>query len=135
VNDARSVALVSLGGAIGTLARYGTSELAPVAAGTFPTTTLLINALGAFALGLLVGILARWRPDDTVLRPLLGIGVLGAFTTFSTLAVENAQLLRADQVWTAAAYGTTSIVLGLLAAALGLRIAGVRPSVVSEGES
>ncbi len=135
MNDARSVALVSVGGALGTLLRYWTGELAPVGAGTFPTTTLLINVLGAFALGLVVGVLARRRPDDAVLRPLLGIGLLGGFTTFSTFAVENAQLLRADRVGTAVAYCVTSIAVGLFAAALGLRIAGVRPGVVSEGES
>lgn len=131
----RSLVLVAIGGAAGTLLRYGVSQAAPVGADTFPTTTLIINVMGALALGLLLGALTRHRPTDTLWRPLVGVGVLGGYTTFSTFAVESVQLIRTDRVLTAAAYVTTSILVGVLAARLGERIAGTAPAMVLEDEA
>lgn len=124
---------VAIGGALGTAARYALGRLAPVAPRTFPTTTFTINVVGAFLLGTLIGWLARHRPDDVRLRALLGIGVLGGFTTFSTFAVETVQLLRAHCEGIAVAYVVGSVVAGLLAARLGaFRWRGPLPT---EGES
>ena len=133
MTDARTVGLVALGGALGTLARYGAVELAPIAPGTFPTTTLLINVLGSLALGLLLGMIERTRPRDVTLRPLLGIGVLGGFTTFSTFSVETVQLVRAHHTLVALAYVAASLALGLGAAILGARLTG--SPLPTEGES
>ena len=127
--------LIAIGGAAGTLVRYAVSRAAPVGAGTFPTTTLIINVTGALALGLLLGALTRHRPADTLWRPLVGVGVLGGYTTFSTFAVESVQLIRTDRGLMAAAYVTASIVVGVLAARLGERIAGTAPAMVQEDEA
>jgi CrcB protein len=109
--------VVALGGALGSLARYGIAVLLPHGRGDLPVATLLVNVTGCFLLGVLV---AR-RPDAPVLRPFLGTGVLGGFTTFSAFAVESDRLLaRSPSV--AVLYIALSLALGLGAAALGLRV-------------
>ena len=107
--------LVALGGAAGAAARWGVYEVAPVAPGTVPVTTLVINVAGAALLGYLVGrVPVRTARDETV-RLLLGTGVLGGFTTFSTVAVE---------VWRGPLllYGLVSVLLGVAAAVVGLAL-------------
>lgn len=130
----RTVGLVAIGGAIGTLLRDGLGHAAPVAPGTFPTTILVINLVGSWLLGLLLGTLTRRRPDDDVWQPFLGTGVLGGFTTFSTFAVATAQLIRVDHYLTALAYVAASVVGGLAAATFGARGAGIVPRFVIEDE-
>lgn len=104
------LALVALGGALGAVVRYGLSVALPAL-----SATVLINVAGSFALGLLVGL----RPHGRWSRPFLGTGVLGGFTTFSTLAVQAVQ----SDAPTAGLYVVVSLVGGLAAAALGLRLA------------
>ena len=135
MNKDRALVLIAIGGAAGTLLRRGVSQVAPVGAGTFPTTTLIINVMGALALGLLLGALARHRSADTFWRPLVGVGVLGGYTTFSTFAVESMQLIRADRLVTAAAYVIASVAVGILAARLGERIAGAVPTTIPMDEA
>ncbi len=132
--DLRTVALVGIGGAAGTLTRYSLGRLAPVAAGTFPTTTFTINVTGAFVLGLLLGVLARARPSDHVWRPLLGVGFLGGYTTFSTFAVETTQLVRSHDGGLAVAYVVASVAVGLLAARLGELATGAPLAMIDEEE-
>jgi len=110
------VALIALAGAAGALARYKVG----VAVGTrsFPWATLGINLIGSFLLGVLLKVAVdRGWPDTTTLP--LGVGFLGAFTTFSTFSVEAQTMLRTDQVGDAALYVGASVVGGILAAALG----------------
>lgn len=111
-------ALIAAGGAVGAGARYLVFERWPVTPGTFPATTLAINVLGAFALGIVVTRGARvwWT------RPLLGIGILSGFTTMSTLAVETASLARRDDWGLLLAYVVASIAVGTAAAWSGLRV-------------
>ena len=137
MGDGRRLALVAAGGAAGACARYGLSRAFPVGAGHFPTTTLAINLSGAFLLGLLLEALARRGSAEHWLRVLIGIGVLGAFTTFSTLADETAQLLHDGETGTAVAYVGASLAGGVAAVVLGLVAAGwrARPPVPDEGES
>lgn len=109
--------VVAAGGALGSLARYGLAVAMPQGRGELPRSTLLVNVLGCLLLGVLV---AAW-PHSRWLRPFLGTGVLGGFTTFSTFAIEADRLLvRAP--WVAVSYVALSLALGLGAAALGLRL-------------
>ncbi len=117
---------MAVGGAAGASARYGISRAFPVTAGHFPTTTLAINLSGAFLLGALLELLLRRGTPDHWLRMLVGIGVLGAFTTFSTLAVETALLARDHHAATAIAYVSASLLGGIVAVVLGLGVAGWR---------
>jgi CrcB protein len=110
------LAVIAVGGGLGALARYGISLWLPTTPGHFPWGTLLINVLGCFLIGVLM---VRWgqRP---LLRPFLGVGVLGGFTTFSTYAVETRALLTPGDVPVAMAY-----LFGTLAAAMLAVLAGV----------
>jgi CrcB protein len=109
--------VVAVGGALGALARYGVAQALPIRGGALPVGTMLVNVAGCLLLGLLVGA----RPDARWLRPFLGTGVLGGFTTFSTFALETDRLLdRAPAV--AVLYVALSLLLGVGAAAMGLRL-------------
>ncbi|MCZ7535304.1 MAG: fluoride efflux transporter CrcB [Acidimicrobiia bacterium] len=128
---------MALGGSAGASARYWLSRELPVSAGTFPTTTLVVNVAGAFLLGLLVEIVAKHEERAAWARHLVGVGMLGAFTTFSTFSSEVVLLGRDGHTSTAIAYVAASAALGVAAAASGLLAGGWRPvwPVPDEGES
>ncbi|MEV4615202.1 fluoride efflux transporter CrcB [Kitasatospora sp. NPDC049258] len=110
-----TVAAVAVGGAIGAVLRYGAALLWPTAPGAFPWTTLLVNAVGCAAIGVLLVLLVESGAGaHPLLRPLLGTGVLGGFTTFSTYAVDVQRLIDLHEPGRALAY-----LLGTLLAALG----------------
>ena len=132
----RALLIVAVGGAVGALARYGLSRAFPVAPGTFPTTTFVINVTGAFALAFLLESLLRRGAPDHWLRLLVGVGVLGAFTTFSTMATEIALLWRDGDGGIALVYTAASVLTGVAAVFAGLVLAGFRvPPVPDEDES
>jgi fluoride exporter len=112
----RRVLLVALGGTLGTAARLGLGLLVDDPGG-FPLAVLLANVLGA----LLIGVVAARLPASAELRLLLGTGVLGGFTTYSAFMTGTLALWASAPVL-AAAYAAGSLVLGLLAAAVGLRV-------------
>lgn len=117
----RSFAIVALGGAVGTLGRHGIQEWLTTGH-LFPLATFAVNVCGSFLLGLLLATVVLRTPDDHRRRDarlLLGTGVLGGFTTYSTLAVETQTLLRDDHVALALTYGFGSAVVGILAALAG----------------
>lgn len=118
-STALAVVLVGAGGAVGGLLRAAVREVVPPAAGTWGWATLSVNAVGALALGALLGLLAR-HPDERV-RLVLGTGLLGALTTFSGLVVETLALADAGRPLTAVAYVVVSVVTLLAAALLGAR--------------
>ncbi|HTY73429.1 MAG TPA: CrcB family protein [Actinomycetes bacterium] len=118
--DLDVVAVVALGGALGSLARYalalGLPHRDPAA---FAWATFLTNVSGCLLIGVLMWfVLEVWGPRRYA-RPFLGIGVLGGFTTFSTYAVETQGMARAGAWGTATAYVAASVVLGLLAVRVG----------------
>lgn len=121
--DAATLAAIAMGGIVGALARYGLGRGFPTAAGTFPTTTLVINVVGSLLLGLLVGLTAQRPGTPRLLRPALGTGVLGGFTTFSTFAVEGDRLISSGHAATAVGYVVVTLVAGTVAAAVGLAAA------------
>lgn len=121
----RRILLVALGGTVGTAARLGLGLALPDAGGV-PVAVLVANVLGA----LLIGVLAARIPASTDLRLLLGTGVLGGFTTYSAFMTGSVELWT-DTPVLAFAYAAGSLVLGLGAAALGLRIARPRAGATS----
>jgi CrcB protein len=122
----RLVALVALGGAAGTAARALVAALlATAGAGPsgWPWATVTVNLSGAFLLGMLLEHLARTGPDDGRLRDvrlLVGTGLLGGYTTYSTLALDTVRLATAGSPGTAVASALVTLVLGVVAAAAGM---------------
>ena len=120
-----SLALVAAGGCAGTLVRAALERAWPASPGHLPVTTLALNVVGALALGLLLGALGEGRPR---LRLALGTGVLGGLTTHSTFILESHRLLTSGgdggHPVLGAAYLVGSMVTGLVAAGLGLWLAG-----------
>lgn len=89
------LAVVALGGAVGGTARYGLLVLFPHQGTGFPWATFAENTGGSFAIGVLMALLAGAARPHRLVRPFLGVGFLGGFTTFSTYAVDVAALERA----------------------------------------
>ncbi|MGK5731449.1 fluoride efflux transporter FluC [Streptomyces sp. URMC 124] len=98
------VCAVSLGGGAGAAARYGAGLLWPTPAGAFPWTTFLINVVGCALIGVLLTVIGELAAPHRLLRPFLGTGVLGGFTTFSTYAVDIQRLSGQGHAATAVAY-------------------------------
>lgn len=113
--------LAALGGALGALARWGIAEVLPSAPApaAWPWATLLVNLTGCLLLGALFAVLAVRFPAATWARPLLAVGVLGGYTTYSAFAVEVVRLTEAGAVAVAVAYVLVSVVGGGAAVAAG----------------
>ncbi|WP_158369917.1 fluoride efflux transporter FluC [Cellulosimicrobium cellulans] len=114
--------LVAAGGAVGSLGRYGLARALPPQDG-WPVGTLTANLTGAFLLGVLLEVLGRRGAETPGVqrgRLALGTGVLGGYTTFSSLALEVERLLASGAVGTALAYAAVSLVAGTLCAAAGV---------------
>ncbi|HVB90873.1 MAG TPA: CrcB family protein [Acidimicrobiales bacterium] len=110
---------VTVGGALGTLARYALDLALPVAPGHFPTATLMINLSGSLLIGLLLPFaLARSAPHP-LFRPFLVTGILGGWTTYSALAADTATLLKAGHLGLALIDVGSTVVGGLVLVACG----------------
>ena len=107
--------VIALGGALGAAARYAAGILWPTQAAAFPWTTLVINVVGCALMGVLMVLVTERFQAPAMLRPFLGTGVLGGFTTFSTYAVDGDQLVRLDAATTAALSLVLTLVLAVLA--------------------
>lgn len=112
--------LVALAGGLGAGARFVVDGLITEhGRRSLPVATLLINVLGSMLLGVLAGWLGT---GDLAARAILGVGLLGGFTTFSTASVELVRLLRAERPWAAVLLALMMLVLSLAAAILGLAV-------------
>lgn len=109
---------VLAGGCAGGLGRYLLTEALPRS--RFPWATLVVNLSGAFLLALLLVLVLEVLPPSTYVRPLLGTGFCGAWTTFSGIVVPSDELLRDGRAGTAAAYLLASVLGGLVAGFGGL---------------
>ena len=120
----RQILLVAIGGAAGSVARHlvGVASLR-LFGPAFPVGTLIVNLVGAFAMGVFVELLARRFGASTDLRLLIATGVLGGFTTFSSFALDTAVLWERGDTLSSFVYVATTLVLGLAALFLGLGLA------------
>lgn len=114
--------LISAGGVLGALARHGLSVAWPHSPTGFPWATWTINVSGCFLIGVLMTSIARRRPHQRYLRPFLGVGFLGGYTTFSTSIVD----LQPARPGTALAYLAATVLGALLAVWLGSSLADAR---------
>ncbi|PEX84060.1 fluoride efflux transporter CrcB [Bacillus cereus] len=115
------VFLVATGGFFGAITRFAISNWFknnyPTA---FPIATFLINIIGAFLLGYIIGV-----GISTGWQLLLGTGFMGAFTTFSTFKLESIQLFKRKKFGTFLIYISTTYIVGILFAFLGMKLGGI----------
>lgn len=119
-----SLLLVALGGLVGASLRYLLEAAVVTRFGSdFPWGTLAINLIGAFGLGVLTVLTVERELLPLLARPAFGIGLLGAFTTFSTYAVETIVLAEGGRMLRAATYVVATNVAGVGAAVAGFALA------------
>lgn len=111
------------GGVVGAVARFAVSLGLPTSANEFPWSTFLINMSGSAILGFLFILLIEQFPRGRLVRPLVGSGVIGAYTTFSTFEVDTVLLFRAHDIGTGVLYLLSSLFAGLLATWMGMNVA------------
>ena len=109
------LAVIALGGALGSAARWGLGHALVPEPGGFPWATFTENVSGSLALGVLMVLVVEVWPGARLLRPFAGVGLLGGWTTFSTYALDTRGLLAVGHGETAAAYLVGSVAAGLLA--------------------
>lgn len=109
-----TLAVIAIGGVLGAEARYGVATALPHGGAAWPWATLVTNVVGSFLIGVLMITVERRAPHPLV-RPFLGVGVLGGFTTFSTFALDAQHLLDAGRPFVALGYAAASL-LGCFAA-------------------
>lgn len=118
-----AVLWVALGGAIGSMARYGVNVAGMRAFGLgFPWGTLAVNVLGSLAIGFVTAMLLRRWPESTDLKFFLSTGLLGGFTTFSAFSLDAAQLFERGAFALMAFYVGGTVLLSLLAVFVGLAL-------------
>jgi CrcB protein len=115
-----AVLAVAVGGVLGSLARWAVGLALPTPTGAFPWATFGINVLGSLLMGVLVVVVTEVRDAHPLVRPFLGVGVLGGFTTFSTFATDAQSLLAGGHRGAALAYllGTVVGAVGACAVAV-----------------
>lgn len=135
--SASLLVVIAAGGVVGALARYGLSELLPHRTGEWPWSTWLTNVSGCLLIGVLMVFVTDVWPNQRYLRPFVGVGVLGGYTTFSTAMVDVQQQVRAGHAGVALLYlgGTVVAAVAAVTAGSAVTTAVVRrvrsPAVVS----
>jgi CrcB protein len=115
--------VIGLGGALGAVSRYAASGWVQTLTGSFfPWGTVAVNVAGSLALGFVM-VWLQSTTSSAELRDLVTVGFLGSFTTFSTFSYETVAMLRDGEWWRAGGYTAGSVVLGLIAVALGAVLA------------
>ena len=115
--DRRELAAIFVGGMVGALARAGLAEWLTHSPTTWPWATFIVNVAGTFMLGYFATRLQERLPLSAYRRPLLGTGLCGTLTTFSTMQLELVRMLDHGAIGLAAGYAAASIVAGLVAVA------------------
>jgi CrcB protein len=119
------LAVIAVGGMLGATARFKLGEALPTKVGHFPWATFWTNLSGSFLLGFLLIVLLERFPPTRYVRPFLTTGILGAYTTMSTFAVETALLVKDGHVTIGLLYGLVSVGAGVSLAYAGI-VAGRR---------
>ncbi|MGZ4427643.1 MAG: fluoride efflux transporter FluC [Nocardioidaceae bacterium] len=119
----QTLAVISLGGMVGASARYALELLLPHTSAELPWATFVTNASGSFLLGALMVLVVDRGPAHPLLRPFLGVGVLGGFTTFSSYTVQVDGLLVAGEPGLALVYLAGTLVAALVGVTLGVLVA------------
>ena len=114
------LASIAVGGAVGALARYLVGEAWPTVPGVFPWSTFLVNVSGSLLIGVLIAALGVLVGHHRLVRPFLGVGILGGFTTFSSYAVQSHALVTSGHPAVAMAYLSGTVLAALLAAVGGV---------------
>ncbi|WDD96656.1 fluoride efflux transporter CrcB [Thalassomonas actiniarum] len=123
INSTTLYLFVALGGACGASLRFFISQLVLNWLGKgFPFATLMVNISGSFIMGFLYGLIEQGILEVSVYRTLIGIGFLGAFTTFSTFSLDSLLLIQQGELLKAMVNILLNVVLCILAAALGMFI-------------
>jgi CrcB protein len=126
------LAVIAAGGALGSAARYGLAVVLPHdAARGLPWATLVVNAAGCLLIGVLMVLTTEVFAAHRLIRPFVGVGVLGGFTTFATYSVEVRALLARGATLLGLGYLALTVVVALGAVALG--VAGTRLARGSTG--
>jgi fluoride exporter len=110
--------IVGLGGAIGSMLRYAGNVL--YSSKSFPVTTLLINIIGSFLIGMVIAFSIK-NPSSDNWKLFLATGICGGFTTFSAFSYENLSMMQNDKFFLSMLYIISSVVLGITAAWLGYK--------------
>jgi CrcB protein len=119
---------IALGGAVGTLGRYGvTIALGKWLGAAFPFGTLCVNVLGSFLLGVIAEALGGATVFGADLRLVLGVGVMGGFTTYSSFNLEALRLFEQGQAGKALGYMLVTLIACLAFGALGVAAARIIP--------
>lgn len=119
----KSIFFVGFGGAVGSVLRYLLGVLgAHYFKATFPIATFITNFLGCLIIGLLIGYFGKSNEINPQLKLLLITGFCGGFTTFSTFAAENVQLLENGNYWLLLGNVVGSVVLGIGGVILGMKM-------------
>ena len=125
------LAVIAVGGVIGAELRYGVGVLLPSDSGSVPWATVLVNVIGGFGIGVLMAILGRLARPHPLVRPFVGVGVLGGFTTFSTYSTDTYRLIDVGRPELALGYAALTLFAALAATlagmALGSRIPRLAP--------
>jgi len=121
------LAAVAMGGVVGSLSRWWIEELLPGSPPGFPWGTLVVNVSGAFALGVIASRLLDGAFRWPHWQAFLGIGVIGSFTTFSTMAIDGVRLADAGRASTAVIYWVSTLLLGQILALVGMRLGRTNP--------
>ena len=113
--DGRQFAAIFVGGAVGTLARAGLADAFPHSVTAWPWPTFTVNVIAAVLLGYFVTRLQERLPLSSYRRPLLGTGLCGGLSTFSTMQVEILRMIQGHALALAAGYTAASVAVGLAA--------------------
>jgi CrcB protein len=116
--DRRELAAIFAGGCLGAVARAELAQALPTHPGQWPWATFIVNVVGAFLVGYFITRLQERLPLSAYRRPLLGTGLCGGLTTFSTMQLEMLRMLDAGDTGLAVAYALASVAAGFLAVAV-----------------